>query len=520
MIVGHSVALYDARVAVWDAETGQLIDSLPTHGGTVTALQFTADGRQFITGSTDWYVRLWDGQTRKFIRIYKHWAPVIAASINDNGTQICASSIHENGVGEPIGYLRSWDAITGKERGTVPTAGDVYKIQYGADDATIVTINDGKVHIWSADSLTLLRRIPENGKPGDFVLSALDAKHGHAAFGDRDGNVRLLTFENNFVADTSDAVWAIRPVLLSMTDLDFGTLPQFATGTQTLVIRNESKVAVHLEKVTIAGSSGRFFQVYPNIQPQWIAPGGEYSHTIRFHADSAGVHQATITATFDVASISARLTGVVALQPIQRVRDRIRFRYVPMGSYRDTVVTVVRNVDTIPWTITTSLVPHPDSAQFRIGESEGGDEYTLLPGDTITLDIRFMPSIELEEVTEQLQISFNGIGSPVSIDLVGNDRVLSIPNKAEFDDAGISLQCLPIPAHDNVELSYRFPTSGHTRLTLVDAIGRRVMVAVNEFQSVGSHVLMVDVSLLPSGMYFWIIEHEGRRAIRSLQVVQ
>jgi len=49
---------------VWDAQTGLvLIEPFNGHTNKVWSVAFSPDGRHIVSGSSDWTVRVWDGET-------------------------------------------------------------------------------------------------------------------------------------------------------------------------------------------------------------------------------------------------------------------------------------------------------------------------------------------------------------------------------------------------------------------------------------------------------------------------
>jgi len=47
-------------VSVWDARTGELLETLGEHGGGVWDVAFTPDGRGLVSGSSDKTLKYWD----------------------------------------------------------------------------------------------------------------------------------------------------------------------------------------------------------------------------------------------------------------------------------------------------------------------------------------------------------------------------------------------------------------------------------------------------------------------------
>lgn len=76
-------------VFIWDAETGELLQSLLGHSGSVTSVAFNVRGEKVVSGSDDKTVRIWDVQTGKGIHSTRSSTQVIRrVTFNRIGDQI------------------------------------------------------------------------------------------------------------------------------------------------------------------------------------------------------------------------------------------------------------------------------------------------------------------------------------------------------------------------------------------------------------------------------------------------
>ncbi len=78
----------------------------------------------------------------------------------------------------------------------------------------------------------------------------------------------------------------------------------------------------------------------------------------------------------------------------------------------------------------------------------------------------------------------------------------------------------PIPAQDNINLSYELTKSLELGLSIMDTGGRRVKTENLGTLSAGRYDQSVDVSQLPAGVYYLDLQGEGFRATRKIMITK
>jgi hypothetical protein len=78
----------------------------------------------------------------------------------------------------------------------------------------------------------------------------------------------------------------------------------------------------------------------------------------------------------------------------------------------------------------------------------------------------------------------------------------------------------PNPVHGSATIAYRLAAEGPVRLALYDVRGRRVRQIVDTTQGAGDHQATLDAAGLPSGVYCYRLEYEGRQLTRQCLVVR
>ncbi len=98
---------HDARVKVWNTETGQVVFSLTGHRQGAMSVSYSPDGKRIVSGSHDKTVKVWDAEKgRELFTLKGHTYPVLKVSYSADGKRINSR--------DETGKVLTWDAITGQ----------------------------------------------------------------------------------------------------------------------------------------------------------------------------------------------------------------------------------------------------------------------------------------------------------------------------------------------------------------------------------------------------------------------
>jgi WD40 repeat protein/tRNA A-37 threonylcarbamoyl transferase component Bud32 len=137
----------NGTVKVWNAATGQALQTLRGHAGEVWSVAYNPDGMQLASAGQDGTVKLWDAASGKEIRTLRgHSGGVTSVAFDPRGKRL-ASASHDQ-------TLKVWDAVSGREILTLTghTAG-VQSVAFSADGKRLASAGlDTTLRVWDAAS--------------------------------------------------------------------------------------------------------------------------------------------------------------------------------------------------------------------------------------------------------------------------------------------------------------------------------------------------------------------------------
>ena len=277
IIAGGSIDSYTVRL--WDADTGNLINTLTGHTGWVLSVAYSPDGNTLASGS--WQgkeLRLWDTANT---------SNLMNTLTKDGGHQILSVAYSPDGTtlaGGSGGDVHLWDANTGNPINIFRNAGS-YSVAYSPDGTTIAS-SAFDVQLWDVATGNRINTLTEH--TGRVRSVAFSPDGTTIASGSWDDTVRLWDTATGNLIKTLEHRSTVESVAFSPdgTTLASGGrdglhLWDTATGNHINTLRTSfvNSVAYSPDGTTIASASGGYVSL-------WDAATGNRIKTLMGHIDA------------------------------------------------------------------------------------------------------------------------------------------------------------------------------------------------------------------------------------------
>jgi len=146
-------ASYYQPVKLWDTESGREIRTF-RHQDSVMSLCFSPDGRQIITGSMD--IKLWDIKAGREITTFSGHTDIVNSLIfSPDGKQILSGSRDET--------VKLWDVKSGREIKTFPGHTDsVESVYFSPDGKKILSVSESSIILWNIENGNEIRKFSKH----------------------------------------------------------------------------------------------------------------------------------------------------------------------------------------------------------------------------------------------------------------------------------------------------------------------------------------------------------------------
>ncbi|MDP4173318.1 MAG: T9SS type A sorting domain-containing protein, partial [Bacteroidota bacterium] len=81
-------------------------------------------------------------------------------------------------------------------------------------------------------------------------------------------------------------------------------------------------------------------------------------------------------------------------------------------------------------------------------------------------------------------------------------------------------QNYPNPFNPSTTIKYSIPVSGNIKLSVYNILGKEVLTLVNGYKEVGTYLVQLNASSLPSGIYVYSIQSGQYRESKKMTILK
>ena len=233
-----------------------------------------------------------------------------------------------------------------------------------------------------------------------------------------DNSIKIWYFDNILQKDVSDSLFIISIPQISSVDVNFGnvTANQYKDTLVQAFLTNTSKVTVKIDSLTIDGNDKNLFKIVSYNPPYYIEPNTSKSLEFLFSPTYQGLKKANINIYYSGNKLTQQLSGNCQKQEIQLCGNYIDFGKMLIGTPKDTLANIIKNIDSSPVSIDSVVISGPDLAQFKI--IDDNLKISVPTNQFLQLNLRFLPLIKGKTSTK-LSVYYNKNSQPAITQLFG-----------------------------------------------------------------------------------------------------
>lgn len=419
----------DSVTTIWDAMNGKNLLTLQTNNNLVFDMSWSHDGSSIATKSNGGTTNIWDGVTGNKLRTFyidptTYWAFYYygnnKVTWSLDGSKIVTYYRHK--FMGPISAT-FFDASSGATvqvfKDTSINYTDVESFSLSSDEKRIITTESDVAHIWDVSNGTKI-----------YTLNSSNAYVSNSTWSPDDNFVSLIGKWDNIARiwyvgedetlqeDSSDSVFSIVAPIPASQNID---MKQCLVGNAKdsviqQCISNSGTYPFQVDSIIITGNDASQFSLVSGIPPLTVT-NIPLAVEFRFKPTSTGIKTAQLLIITQADTLKQTITGEGIAPTLAVVNQLIDFGKVLVNSSRDTIKALtIKNFGNAPLTITATKHAGPNSSDFTT--LKGGGGFTLMPDSTAKLDLQFAPK-DVGRTSGRLLFEYNGFGSPAMVQLFG-----------------------------------------------------------------------------------------------------
>jgi WD40 repeat protein len=403
----------DAEIKIWDTSDGSLLRTLLGHTGRVLTVAYSPDNGTIASGSSDQTIKLWDFSSGVLkTTLNGHSDLVFSVNFSKDGSTLTSCSYDKK--------IIIWDLNDNTQiRTLLGHTFYILSVAYSPDGNTLASgCFDNSVYVWDSETAVIQDTLLGHTKPVYVVTFSPNGRI--IASGSADSTIKLWKYVPKVVLqeDISDSVFSIVRPMAEILDVDFGNVLVNRNKDSLVIpfIRNIGKYALNIKSISILGPNNSEFNMISSIPPYTIQPGETKNLVFRFKPSSIGLKTSFVKIeTFDSTYI-IKFSGTGIQPKLKVMNNDVDFGFAEVGKSKDTILILLKNIDSIPITINNSFLTGVGMDEFEI--INGGGNFTLTPNEERTLTIRFKPEY-IGKVSSYLNFESSSASMTVQTRLLG-----------------------------------------------------------------------------------------------------
>jgi hypothetical protein len=236
-------------------------------------------------------------------------------------------------------------------------------------------------------------------------------------------NIALITITLVYnclsqVSDTSDSRWSIVMPVAGSRDVDMRNTCIGISKDSTIYnfVMNTGTYPVFIQDIKITGPNETEFSLMKPFVPVTIDVNKSIPLEFRFLPSGLGIRKADIIIYTQSDTLIQEITGTSTDKLTENIIDIISFGKVELNKFSDTSELIFKNKSNNIINISRIINLGPDYSQFQI--LEGGDSFSLQPGEKHILKARFFPK-ESGRTSCLIEFQVDGDCFPTHLQLYG-----------------------------------------------------------------------------------------------------
>jgi WD40 repeat protein len=189
---------WDQKLTLWDPTRTEPIRRFDGHVGAVWCVAMLPDGTHALSGGDDATLKLWELESTRPVREFKeHQKEIYSVAILPNGRSALSASLD--------GTLKLWDLASEHATRTFSYGSPILAVAVSPDGQTAISAAKDVLQAWNLADAVKLRRFPDDGRKGhvgDVNAVAVAANGRHVISGGDDGTVKLWDFASGHELNT------------------------------------------------------------------------------------------------------------------------------------------------------------------------------------------------------------------------------------------------------------------------------------------------------------------------------